>query len=94
MFPDDTLYAGTSTLRPSGPIDVLNVEFKVPRTSPPSEAGAGSSGVLSSPQDTAALAAEIVASAITGDPLPVEASLLKALAPSRFVRRGRILREN
>jgi tRNA 5-methylaminomethyl-2-thiouridine biosynthesis bifunctional protein len=42
----------------------------------------------------AALAAEIVASAITGDPLPVEASLLKALAPSRFVRRGRILREN
>jgi tRNA 5-methylaminomethyl-2-thiouridine biosynthesis bifunctional protein len=32
----------------------------------------------------AALAAEIVASRISGEPMPVEASLLKALEPSRF----------
>lgn len=43
----------------------------------------------------AALAAEIVASTIVGDPMPVEASLLKALAPSRFVRPpARMLRKN
>ena len=33
----------------------------------------------------AALAAEIVASRITGEPMPVESSLLKALDPSRFL---------
>ncbi len=33
----------------------------------------------------AALAAEIVASRICGEPMPVEASMLKALEPSRFL---------
>ena len=37
----------------------------------------------------AALAAEIVASRITGEPMPVESSLLKALDPSRFVQKKR-----
>jgi tRNA 5-methylaminomethyl-2-thiouridine biosynthesis bifunctional protein len=36
----------------------------------------------------AALAAEIVASRITGEPMPVEASMLKALEPSRFSESG------
>ncbi len=35
----------------------------------------------------AALAAEIVASRITGEPMPVERSLLKALDPSRFLEK-------
>lgn len=35
----------------------------------------------------AALAAEIVASRIAGEPMPVEASLLKALDPSRFLKK-------
>jgi tRNA 5-methylaminomethyl-2-thiouridine biosynthesis bifunctional protein len=37
----------------------------------------------------AALAAEIVASRITGEPMPVEASLLKALGPERFLKKKR-----
>jgi tRNA 5-methylaminomethyl-2-thiouridine biosynthesis bifunctional protein len=35
----------------------------------------------------AALSAEIVASRITGEPMPVEASLLKALGPERFLKK-------
>lgn len=37
----------------------------------------------------AALAAEIVASRITGEPMPVEGSLLRALDPSRFLEKKR-----
>ena len=37
----------------------------------------------------AALAAEIVASRITGEPMPVEGSLLEALEPSRFLQEKR-----
>jgi tRNA 5-methylaminomethyl-2-thiouridine biosynthesis bifunctional protein len=37
----------------------------------------------------AALAAEIVASRISGEPMPVEGSLLKALDPSRFLEKRR-----
>ena len=37
----------------------------------------------------AALAAEIVASGITGEPIPVEASMLKALDPARFRQKKR-----
>ena len=40
----------------------------------------------------AALAAEIVASRITGEPMPVERSLLRALDPSRFLQRKREVR--
>ncbi len=39
----------------------------------------------------AALSAEIVASRITGEPMPVEESLLKALDPSRFLEKKRDL---
>jgi tRNA 5-methylaminomethyl-2-thiouridine biosynthesis bifunctional protein len=41
----------------------------------------------------AALAAEIVASRITGEPMPVEASMLKALEPSRFSEASRKARK-
>jgi tRNA 5-methylaminomethyl-2-thiouridine biosynthesis bifunctional protein len=37
----------------------------------------------------AALAAEIVASRICGEPMPVEGGLLSALSPSRFAERKR-----
>jgi tRNA 5-methylaminomethyl-2-thiouridine biosynthesis bifunctional protein len=46
--------------------------------------GLGSRGIT-----WAALAAEIVASRITGEPMPVEASLLKALGPERFLKKKR-----
>ena len=36
-----------------------------------------------------ALAAEIVASRITGEPMPVETSLLDALDPARFLKKKR-----
>ena len=37
----------------------------------------------------AALAGEIVASRITGEPMPVEAALLSALDPARFLKKKR-----
>jgi len=50
--------------------------------------GHGSKGLLTAP-----LCAEIIASQLCGEPLPVDSGLMKALNPNRFLLRQRGLRK-